>query len=108
MEKEAGPVRAVQRVRLAKHRTLNSHQNVCIHYLAPCRAGLLTVFPWRGSQTLRYTRDFASLVLKHIAEVRLLIRYKTLYGNKMSLRHNRCAAVDTTEIRSKAETKEGM
>lgn len=51
---------------------------------------------------------FASLALKHIAEVRLLIRYKTLYGNKMSLRHNRCAAVDTTEIRSKAETKEGM
>lgn len=66
------------------------------------------MFPLRGSQTLRHTRDFASLALKHIAEVRLLTRYKILHGNKMSLTRKRCAAVDTTEIRNKAETKEGM
>lgn len=63
------------------------------------------MFPSRGSQTLRYTRDFASLALKHTAEVQLLIHYKIPHGNKTSLTRNCCAAVDTTEIRQK-ERKE--
>lgn len=74
---------------------------------SPCRAGLL-LLPLHGTQTFCCTRDCASLALKHIAEVRLLIHYKILHGNKMSLTRHCCAAVDTTEIRNKAESKEGM
>lgn len=73
----------------------------------PCRAGLL-LLPLRGTQTLCCIRGCASLALKHIAEARLLIHYKILHGNKMSLTRYCCAAVDTTEIRNKAESKEGM
>lgn len=35
VKKEAEPVQAVSWVHFARHRTLNSHQNMCIHYLAP-------------------------------------------------------------------------
>lgn len=36
-KKEAGPMQAVLWVRFARHRTLNSHQNMRVQYVAPVR-----------------------------------------------------------------------
>lgn len=100
-KKEAGPMRAVPWVHFGRHRTLNSHQNV---YSIPCPCAgqdCALCFLCAAVSPFATPEIFASLTLNYIAEVRLLIPYKILRGNKMSLRCNRCAGFDTTETAQK-------